>query len=568
MIKENRYIYILISLGLIFFLPFLGHVHLFDWDEINFAESAREMIATGDYLRVRVNFDPFWEKPPLFFWLQVLSMKVFGINEFAARFPNALFGILTLIVLFKIGKKHFSPKFGFIWALVYIGSFLPHLYSKSGIIDPIFNFFIFGAVYFLSLNLSKDTTSKKRLYAILGGTSIGLAIITKGPVGLLLLLLTFIVYLCFKRFRVKIRPLDIVFFMISAFFVTFAWFGYEIIQNGPWFLIEFIQYQIELFSEPVAGHEQPFFYHFVVVLLGCFPMSILAFGAFKKQQSTVNHDFLLWMKILFWVVLILFSIVTTKIVHYSSMTYLPLSFIATFYVMQLIENKKIIKKFISISLIVIGSIFSILLIITPILFYNKEFLKSLMNDPFAEASLNIDMGWTGLEFSCGLIFLIGLIIGFIQLKKQLVEQFIWTLTISISLTLLSYSIFVVPKIERFSQGPAIDFFKGISTKDAYLTTIGHKSYANYFYGKVKPSKETDGIATIKKNYINSLEHKEDFNVIELNTIVNNWLLSGDIDKDAYFVTKITKRDEMKTYANVEFMYNEGGFDFYKRTTNE
>ena len=66
--------------SLVLFVPFLGGVHLFDWDEINFAESAREMIRTGDYLTVRINYLPFWEKPPLFIWLQVLSMKIFGIN--------------------------------------------------------------------------------------------------------------------------------------------------------------------------------------------------------------------------------------------------------------------------------------------------------------------------------------------------------------------------------------------------------------------------------------------------------------------------------------------------------
>ena len=64
------------------FIPFLGNVHLFDWDEINFAESAREMIASGNYFSVQINFTRFTEKPPLFFWMQVLSMKVFGVNEF------------------------------------------------------------------------------------------------------------------------------------------------------------------------------------------------------------------------------------------------------------------------------------------------------------------------------------------------------------------------------------------------------------------------------------------------------------------------------------------------------
>jgi 4-amino-4-deoxy-L-arabinose transferase-like glycosyltransferase len=130
------------------FVPFLGKVHLFDWDEINFAESAREMIVTGDYLTVQINFQPFWEKPPLFIWMQVLSMKVFGINEFAARFPNAVCGIITLLVLFNIGKRIRDNLFGLLWVMAFAGSILPFFYFKSGIIDPWFNLFIFLGVYF------------------------------------------------------------------------------------------------------------------------------------------------------------------------------------------------------------------------------------------------------------------------------------------------------------------------------------------------------------------------------------------------------------------------------------
>ena len=102
--RQSRiYLIIIILSGIFFFIPYLGHVHLFDWDEINFAESAREMIVTGNYHQVQINFQPFAEKPPLFFWLQVSSMKMFGINEFAARFPNAIFGIITLVTFFFIG---------------------------------------------------------------------------------------------------------------------------------------------------------------------------------------------------------------------------------------------------------------------------------------------------------------------------------------------------------------------------------------------------------------------------------------------------------------------------------
>ena len=170
--NKKRYPLIILASAIFFFIPFLGSVHLFDWDEINFAESAREMLVTGNFSRVQIDFHPFWEKPPLFFWMQALSMKIFGINEFAARFPNALIGIITLLTLYLIGKRLYDGKFGFIWALAYLGSFLPHLYFKSGIIDPFFNFFIFLSVVFLARSIH-DTGKKEGFkYALLAGISI------------------------------------------------------------------------------------------------------------------------------------------------------------------------------------------------------------------------------------------------------------------------------------------------------------------------------------------------------------------------------------------------------------
>ena len=99
------WMWILVAAGALFYIPFIGGVALFDWDEINFAEISREMIVTGDYLNIQVNYKAFFEKPPFFFWLQVLSMKTFGINEFAARLPNALAGIMVLVLLYKTGTR-------------------------------------------------------------------------------------------------------------------------------------------------------------------------------------------------------------------------------------------------------------------------------------------------------------------------------------------------------------------------------------------------------------------------------------------------------------------------------
>ena len=352
--QSNLFLTIIILSGIIFFIPFLGRVHLFDWDEINFAESAREMIVTGNYHRVQINFQPFWEKPPLFFWLQVAAMKIFGVNEFAARFPNAIFGIITLVTFFLIGKKYKSSQFGFIWAISYLGTFLPHLYFKSAIIDPVFNYFIFIGIFFMYRDISGYVYKNKYLNISLAGLFIGLATLTKGPVGLLVFLISFLIYFIFTRFKnfpdIKKIGAFVFFFTI----ICLLWFGQEILNNGLWFLKEFLAYQVDLFLHPVASHGEPFYYHFVVVFIGCFPISIIALPILFGKNTDENKGFLRLMKILFWTVMILFSITTTKIVHYSSLTYMPLAFMAAVYLEKLVANKEKMNNFLLILIAIMG----------------------------------------------------------------------------------------------------------------------------------------------------------------------------------------------------------------------
>jgi len=564
MSQTHKHILFLLALGVVFFFPFLGNVHLFDWDEINFAESAREMIETNNYFRVQINYEPFWEKPPFFFWLQVLSMKLFGVNECAARFPNALLGVISLITLYGIGTKLISRKFGFIWSLLYFASFLPHMYFKSGIIDPFFNFFIFLSLFFLILTIEKPTNKKTN--SLVAGSFIGLAIITKGPVGLLLLLLTLIIYLVYNKGKANIKPITVFLFFISSLGVTFLWFGYETITNSPWFILEFIQYQIELLTEPVAGHKQPFYYHFVVVLLGCFPMSILAIPMFYKKKSNVPYQFLIWMKILFWVVMILFTIVETKIVHYSSMSYLPLSFLAASYIYFYSDSiqTSLDIKITRIAFLIIGLVFGIILTLVPLIFKNHHWITPYLKDEFAVASFQHAINWQGWEFVFGLLFMLGLFLALTYFNRNKSTKFLISLAFSSGITLLGYSLFIVPKIEEFSQGPAIEFYESLENKEVYVTTIGFKSYGHYFYTKMSPRDPKDGIQLVKQAYKGSLKNPKEYNPMLVNSLTNEWMLKGNIDKDVYFVTKITKREKMRQYTDIRFLHNKGGFDFYLR----
>jgi hypothetical protein len=528
--------------ALLFFIPFLGSVHLFDWDEINFAESAREMLVTGNFSRVQIDFHPFWEKPPLFFWMQVLSMKIFGINEFAARFPNAVIGILSLLVLYFIGRSLFDEKFGLIWALAYMGSFLPHLYFKSGIIDPFFNFFIFLGVFFIYKSIAASSGSGGFRYALFAGISIGLATLTKGPVGLLVAGLSTTVYWITLKFKKISSWKNILVFAFSCLAISTLWFGLEMINNGFWFLKEFIKYQADLFLHPVAGHSGPVYYHFVVVFLGCFPISVLALPALFRKTASYNKqtsDFLKWMLILFWVVIILFSIVKTKIVHYSSLTYYPLSFLASYYIYGLINSREKLYKYVNLMLIITGAIFSFILTVLPLVVRFKDFFIPYIKDDFAIACLDAPVKWNGYEFLTGIGYLVLIIVSVILIKRNNFFRGIILLFYSTAFCIFIYLKMVVPKIEGYSQGPAINFYKSISGQDVYVTTIDFYSYAPFFYFQTKPGENSDR------------SNKE-------------WLLNGDIDKPVYIVTKATSRSKFVNRSDCRFIKQEGGFAFYYR----
>ncbi|UKN00697.1 glycosyltransferase family 39 protein [Paracrocinitomix mangrovi] len=551
-ISESKDFRILIILAVVAFVPTLGIVHLFDWDEINFAESAREMMVTGDYFKVQVNFTPFWEKPPLFFWLQAGSMHLFGINEFAARFPNAIAGIITIAVLYFIGKKEKNQRFGLIWGYLYMCSFLPQMYFRSGIIDPVFNLFIFLSSYYLFKGLM--VADKKQKHALLAGLFCGLAVLTKGPVGFLLVLLTFIIFIALKKFKVFPSFKQIGIFALMVVMVSFLWFGFEMVKNGPWFLIEFIEYQIDLFSRPVAGHSQPFYYHFVVVLIGTFPLSIFAIPSLIKRKRETDLE--RWWTILFWVVLILFSIVETKIIHYSSMTYLPLSFLAATVIEKF--NWKELKKYVRIIYLFFAVIFTAIFVGLPLFAVFRHHFLDKMKDPFAvEGFKNPDVVWSGFEPIIVVFYIVGVVLLILYWRKdQLLKGLQWNallFTVTLSLT----TVFVVRKIEAHSQGPMIDFMEEIKGQEVYVACVGFKSYAQYFYFQQPQhpnafTKIRDEVFDGKPTLYTPLEAE-----------VRPFLKYGDIDYDTYFITKV-QHVELDTIPHIKKIDQKGGFKFYKR----
>ena len=545
----------------ILFIPFLGNVHLFDWDEINFAESAREMIASGNYFSVQINFNRFTEKPPLFFWMQVVSMKLFGINEFSARFPNAICGIITLVVLFRIGKQIFNEYFARIWVMVYLGTFVTFLYFKSGIIDPWFNLFIFLAIYhFYSLTTILQVNRMKHL--VLTGVFLGLAVLTKGPVAILIALLTYVVVVVLNRFRFFINGKEFIAIFVTTLLVCFAWFGVDLIQNGPSFLIEFLQRQIAIFSTNDADHGEPFFYHWWVLLLGCFPASIFFMkGMFIQMERNEQKMFKQWMGILFWVTLLLFSIVKTKIVHYSSLCWFPLTAIASFYLYEIFTGKvRRIHIVFKLLIGIIGFLLSLILIAIPFALVNKAVWIHLLEDPFAKANLQANVQWYWWDGLGGGVLLLGVLFYLFNKKNQLKTSLLF---LSVTVCCLYTSVMIVPKIEGISQRANIEFFEKRQREDCYVETVGYRSYAQYFYSKKQPylsaqKIKIDSVLAGGSKQPDTLTTKQK----ELN--FSQWVLYGNIDKPAYFSIKIQNRQILDTMPALIKLYEKNGFAFYKR----
>lgn len=540
--RKTLTVLLIAAVGALLFIPFLGGVHLFDWDEINFAESAREMLLTHNYLTVQINFLPFWEKPPLFIWMQVLAMKAFGINAFAARFPNAIVGIVTLITLYLIGEKHFSHRFGLLWVLVYAGSILPQMYFHSGIIDPWFNLFIFLGIYFMVLYLSSEEKRNKSWFIFLSAASIGLGIMTKGPVALLVFLLALGVWLIYDRSWKKVFNLRfLLIYGITLALIGGFWFILQILSGKAYLILEFIQYQIRLFSQKDAGHGGFLMYHFVILFVGVFPASIFALASFRKfkDQNNTQKLFRNWMMISFWVVLILFTIVKTKIVHYSSYCYFPLTFLATYAIMKMVDGKLKFKNWLKTILVVMAILEGSALIALQLFVKYKDQIiaKDWIKDPFAVGNLQAVVHWSGYEFLLGVMLMAGIILSLILFRKQMLKMVIGIFITSLIYTTLTVFI-ITPKIEQYSQNAAIEFYQNHAKQDCFMEVWGFKSYAQYFYFDKKPPQ----------------------NGARIN---DESLLTGTVSKPVYVVTKITSYPEFqKRYPDFTLLYIKNGFAFF------
>lgn len=536
-LKANIYIYLFVITAVLI-LPFLGTFHLFDWDEVNFAECAREMIQTGDYTQVMINFVPFWEKPPLFIWMQAISMKAFGISEFAARLPNVFAAFFTFLFLFQAGKELKNAKLGWIWVIAYAGSLLPNIYFHSGIIDPWFNLFIVTGLYFGFKGLKGGQLK----YYLISGILIGLSILTKGPVGLILFSVPLVIFILFNRKEVLPKWSGILSFIVSFLLIGGLWFFFLILEGKEQVIYDFMNYQVRLFQTKDAGHGGPFYYHFLVLLIGCFPASFIAIRRFSFRPK-YSFEFLMALTLLF--TLLLFSIVQTKIIHYSSLCYFPITFLAALHICEKIESKSSLNT--SARSLLFGLVFfGLTFILTGwVLNHPELILNNFKTDSFTKDSLSQNLTPSLLYYLPGVFLLVSvLILQYYQRKEQgklVLAGVGLTMAVGI-LTLVP----LVKRIEIYSQGGHVALCELVHEqhKNALIHPVGFKSFVPLFYGVQN--------GTIMKS---NREAMDEFNLVN----------TKKLNRPVFFTSKAYKKMEiLALYPNLICVNEKGGFCLYQK----
>ena len=302
-------------LGLCFVIYFinLGQWDLWSPDEPRYAEVSKEMVNRGDWILMHRNGHLYTDKPPLFFWAIAFSSFLWrGFSPFSVRFPSALFGTLTVLLTFFIGKKFYSSRTGFLSGLVLATVFEFAYLSTRGNIDATLTFFT-TASFFCFLQWYEYGQEEKIRPRSLKGLSIygyyismGLATLAKGPVGFILPLLVSLIYLAVQKDWRGIRRMKLLPGMLLFVIVVLAWYLPAVSRGGNVYLRETLfKHTVDAYAKGWT-HVRPPYYYLYNFPLEYLPWFIFLPGAivygFFKEATRKRKEFLfafVWFAVIF-----------------------------------------------------------------------------------------------------------------------------------------------------------------------------------------------------------------------------------------------------------------------------
>ncbi|CQR71872.1 Undecaprenyl phosphate-alpha-4-amino-4-deoxy-L-arabinose arabinosyl transferase [Sporomusa ovata DSM 2662] len=337
---------ICLGLFLVSFVSYLLFSHLVpitDPVESNYVLTAKEMVKSGDWISPQIYGHVWFDKPIFFYWLTALAFKWFGVSDLAARLAPALFAGLGVVLIYWFLNKTSSQAVALLSALV-MGTSLEYvLLAKFVITDMVLFVFNSAALVFFYLGYTK-VEGFKRWYLLMYA-SMALAVLTKGPVGLLLPGFVMAIFIAVQRNWAELRKMSIPTGLVLFVVIAFPWYIVMYYVHGSEFIDTFLGVHNYL-RATVSEHpkDNVFYYYLVVFLLSMLPWAPLALKAMVatwKDQSLRKSP--LWLFSFIWmgVYFIFYSLMATKYLTYTFPTLFPLAMLTGNYLEQsLIQDKK------------------------------------------------------------------------------------------------------------------------------------------------------------------------------------------------------------------------------------
>lgn len=298
----------------------LDYRKLIQPDEGRYAEIAREMAVSGDFVTPRLNGIKYFEKPPLQYWATAVTFKLFGENEWTARIWPGLTGFLSVLLAYFAANRLFGRRAALLAAATLGSGLFTVLIGHINTLDMGLSFFLQLALTGMLLANHEDTPNRKRRsWMMLVWAALALAMLTKGLVSLVLCGGTLVLYSLLARDFSPWKRLELGRGILLFLAITAPWFVAVSLANPEFPHFFFIHEHFERFLTKEHGRYQPAWYFFAILLVGTLPWTLMTLQGWLTAWTRERSGEFQPQRFLFvWAVVILgfFSASSSKLPSY------------------------------------------------------------------------------------------------------------------------------------------------------------------------------------------------------------------------------------------------------------